>query len=108
MSLQATARAAFLAIRTAHPSAVVAVVYAGRTASGISDTQTAEADFGVEGEKGLVTGLVRVDASELDEPPRGVTITVAGVNVFVTNVRKDPAGALLAISWQKQNAIAAV
>ena len=108
MSLQATARTAFSSIKTAYPESVVAVKIRGVSANGISDTQISESDFTLQGQAGNTSGIVTVDASELAEPDKGETISIAGVSVFTTQIKKDPAGALLRISWQKQRPISGI
>jgi hypothetical protein len=102
MDIQAQARAAFAIIKTMNPSCVVPVSYAGRTCNGILDTRTATASLGPFGEAGVDTGSVLVDASELDVPSKGATLTVNGKAVFCMVTAIDPAGALLEIQYQAQ------
>lgn len=103
VDLQAKARAVLSGIKTRVPTAVVAVVYDGRTANGVDDTLLHDGGADEYGERGPSSGTVRVDASELDEPPVGAEITVAGNLAIVQRVRRDPAGALLAIEYVRED-----
>lgn len=105
MSLQSIARVAFSAIKTAIPESVVVVVCGTQTANGIRDTVRTDAGLTNMGEEGITGGTVRLDASEMDEPERGATITVAGENVFVLHTRKDSSEALLAIEFSRQRPV---
>ena len=94
MNLPDTARAAFLAIQTAHPSGVVAVVSGSTSANGFKGPTNTAAGLTDYGEEGPTTGTFRMDANLMDEPARGATITVDGEEVTVLNTRMDPLGAL--------------
>jgi hypothetical protein len=102
MDVQSPARAAFAIIKTMNPSCVVPVSYAGRTCNCFRNTSTATASLGPFGEAGVDTGSVLVDASELDVPSKGATLTVGGKAVFCMVTMLDPAGALLEIQYQAQ------
>lgn len=102
MSLQSIARDAFTAIKAAAPESVVAVISGEQTANGIKDIIKTDADLLDAGERGMTTGIVRIDAGEITEPARGASITVAGDPVFVTQTRVDSCGAILVIEYSKQ------
>lgn len=102
MSLQSLARGAFAIIQTAVPESVTAVISGEQTANGIRDTVRMDSNLLDAGERGMITGTVRVDASELIEPARGATITVDGEQVFVMQTRIDSAEAILTIEYSKQ------
>ena len=102
MSLQSIARDAFTAIKAAAPESVVAVISGEQTANGIKDIVKTDADLLDAGERGMMTGTVRIDAGEITEPARGASITVAGDPVFVTQTRVDSCGAILVIEYSKQ------
>ncbi len=108
MGIQDHARAVFAALAAAHPDVVVAVVSGSESGDGIRDTQTALADGAEWGEQGLTTSVVRVSAGDFTEPGKGSTITVAGVDAFVTSARTDPAGALITIEYQNHRPVSGV
>ena len=93
------ARTAFTAIKTIAASAVVPVVYKGRTCNGIRDTATQGTSLSMDGNKGETTGTVRVDASEIDMPAIGDTLTINGKECFAGDVKTDSCGALLTIVY---------
>ena len=100
MSLQAEARKALAAVRSAAADAVVTVAYNGATAQGLLDTTPAAASPDLFGEEGVDTGTVRLEADDLSTPPRGATIKVAGEDKVVTDTRIDSLGANLTIDYQ--------
>jgi|GEM_PF-4175612 len=102
MSLQSLARTAFATVQALHPDSIVVIKSGTSTANAIRDTGTDDSEFSDRGETGNTSGTVRVDASLFPEPVRGSTITVDGKQVWVTEVKRDPVGALLTITFTKQ------
>ena len=100
--MQSTARAAFSAMKTAAPNAVVVVTYKGRTCNGLRGATNQGSTLTGDGNAGETTGTVRVDASELDMPTRGETLIVGGKTVFILDgARTDAVGALLTIPYSE-------
>ena len=99
MSLQSIARAAFTAIKTIAASAVVPVAYKTKTCNGLMDTTTQGTALSMDGNKGETSATVRVDASELDTPAIGDTLTINGKECFAGDVRMDSCGAILTIMY---------
>jgi hypothetical protein len=53
----------------------------------------------MNGNKGDISGSVRVDATELGSPDEGDTIRVGGLEVFVSESRMDAVGAIMTIDY---------
>lgn len=105
MSIQSDIRTGFAAIKTAMPESVVSVGFGGATADGIKSNWRRVADLGDMGERGLATGTVRVDASELGTPERGDRVTIDGEGAIVTDTALDAAGALLTLVYQQERPV---
>lgn len=97
MSLQSLARSAFAAIKIVAADALVPIIYKGKTASGLRDTSTQGDSITTDGAMGETSGIVRVDASEIDMPEKSDTIIVDGKTVFIGDVKRDSVGAILTI-----------
>jgi hypothetical protein len=86
-------------MKTIVPEAVVIVAYKGKSSSGIRGTTAQSSETGDGGDKGVISGSVKVDASELDIPERGDTVEVGGKTAFVSQVQFDAVQALMKIDY---------
>jgi len=102
MSLVADARAALASMITAESEFAVAVVIRGVSGSGFSVGTNAATDFGPNGETGVISATVRVDASTFARPDKGETIRVAGSPAIVESVEGV---AFWVIRYQKVRAV---
>jgi hypothetical protein len=102
MSLQAGARTALAAIAAELTGAAVTVTAGGETtATAVKGVLTKDSDLTGNGEEGVESGVVRVDASVISDQQRGAVITVDGSKVFVLESRLDDVGALRRIEYSK-------
>ena len=89
-------------IASEFPEAVVAVVFRGRTASGLStgiSTETALTDYG---EEGATARVVRVSCDAIAKPAPGDAITVNGEDCHVLGVTQDAVRATYRIAYRDQ------
>ena len=84
---------------------VVDVTVNGQTCNGLRDTITNTSEPTAYTDQGVVSGIVRVKASDIDEPSKGSTIYVDDNLVFVTMVTADSARAVLTIHYQNQRPV---
>jgi Rieske Fe-S protein len=105
MSLQADIRSMFANAKTSFPDLIVTVISGTQSAQGVKYLSKTAASLDNDGEKGLNTGTVHVDSSEISEPAPGATIKVAGKDVFVLETIPDAAGALVKINYQTQRPV---
>ena len=108
MDLKAIAQAQLARIIAAHPGAVVTVIANSNTADAIRDSPVSEANLTDNGEMGLTTGRVFCNADTIGALTNGQAITVDGHQAFVTQVKIDPMGALVTISYQNQKPVTGV
>ena len=100
MSIQSDARAVLTEVAALMPSAAVAVIIGGQSATGIREQSLASAEGSDMGEQGLTTGTLYVSQAAVSEPAKGATITIAGAKALVLAVDPDPAGATYRIDYQ--------
>ena len=105
MTLKESAQTAYAAIKTLQPDLVVTVIYNGQTCEGTRTPLVNGTDLSVSGEKGMTSGQVRVSAADLAKPDKGKTITVDGVDSFVTNVQTDGVEAFYMIDFTNQRPV---
>jgi hypothetical protein len=105
MGLATIFREALDAIKTAHADLAVAVVIGGVSGTGTRDSRTDAADLTVNGEVGVSSSRVRVNADTFAKPANGDAITVGGEKCLVNDVRTDGAGAFYVIEYQVQRPV---
>ncbi len=86
-------------MKTIVPEAVVVVGYKGKTCNGIRGNTAQSSVSGEEGDKGVISGSVKVDLSEIEIPVRGDTVMVGGKTAFVSEARFDACQAIMTISY---------
>jgi hypothetical protein len=101
MTIATQLRTAFAATKAAIPSAVVSVVYGGRTASGLAQRSSNARDLTTAGNSGEFGGVVKVDTADMATPKSGETFKVAGQDCFVDDVQTDGAGILMTITYSR-------
>lgn len=96
---------ALAAMITAQPNCAVTVVANGKTVSGIKDSKVSEPSLTNNGETGLTTSRIFVNADAIGEIEKGQTIIVGGVAVFALRCKTDPAGAITTIDYSEQRPV---
>jgi len=105
MSLTTIFRDALDAIKAAHPELTVAVTIEGKTGTGTKDTLSDASTLTENGETGISSSRVRVNADYFTKPGKGATITVGTNACFVLDVRTDGVGAFYVIEYQVQKPV---
>ena len=105
MSLTTIFREALDAIKDEYPEITVAVIINGKTGTGTQDVRNDAAVLTNEGEAGVSSSRVRVNANDFDKPGRGDTITVGGKDCFALDVQTDGVGAFYVIEYSLQRPV---
>lgn len=105
MSLTTIFREALDAIKSAHPELTVAVVIGGVAGTGTKDARTDVGALNINGESGVSSSRVRVNADDFTKPANGEAITVNLEACIVNDVRTDGAGAFYLIEYQVQRPV---
>jgi hypothetical protein len=108
MTIQATIQAAIATLGTL-TGGTVAVRIGTTTGTGLKGAARTGADLMGVGEKGETTGRVYLSRAVFPtQPSRGQPATVAGVDVILTEVRADSAGAMWVVEYQQQRPVEGV